>query len=440
MIPILWGIDISRYQAGIDLHRAKREGIDFVIIKASQGTRVDPQFRRHLDQARAAGLLHAVYHYQEGDIGAAAQAEHIMRTVPREVGVILDVEAGGGNAALARDITHRLNAAGWRTPLLYLPEWYWRQIGRPSLSALPPLWYSRYPNSRAGAPADVYARNRGWLDGLWGGYGGLPVAVLQYSDEGRVAGRSPVWPIDGLMDGNAVGFRNEAKLAAVEQRLAALDATANKLAELLATDRDLDVETIRTEVGNAVATALPGAALRPGLRGGRAEGLGVGLDDVDLPGFAAGPVDPHLVLPGVAAGRVFLDLGKQAERLEPFGGAIDLLGAVDRDAEVVHHRVLTGLTLQQHELERRFGDGEVGVARPQLGRFGAEELRVERDRSFEVANPKGELHARHLISLFRCSSNQIMMPACLLGSMNVKIEVCRNKTRRSTTRLCAARR
>ncbi|MGI8306016.1 hypothetical protein [Saccharopolyspora hattusasensis] len=58
------------------------------------------------------------------------------------------------------------------------------------------------------------------------------------------------------MDGNAVGFRNEAKLAAVEQRLAALDATANKLAELLATDRALDVETIRTEVGNAVATAL----------------------------------------------------------------------------------------------------------------------------------------------------------------------------------------
>ncbi|MBB5157652.1 glycoside hydrolase family 25 protein [Saccharopolyspora phatthalungensis] len=345
---MIWGIDIPRYQAGIDLHRAKREGIDFAIIKASQGTRVDPQFRRHLDQARAAGLLHAVYHYQEGDIGAAAQAEHIMRTVPREVGVILDVEAGGGNAALARDITHRLNAAGWRTPLLYLPEWYRRQIGRPDLRGLPPLWYSRYPNSRAGAPADVYARNRGWLDGLWGGYGGLPVAVLQYSDEGRVAGRSPVdcnafrgsrdelaallgggsptfaaqevddlqpderaalfsiqnellgprgpqgqiqgwptalgrrtvvamlvemfntwqparrppgvdhdvWPIDLLADGNAATFRNEGKLGSIEQRLAALDATANKLAELLATDHDLDPEGIKAAVHDAVATAL----------------------------------------------------------------------------------------------------------------------------------------------------------------------------------------
>jgi hypothetical protein len=33
-----------------------------------------------------------------------------------------------------------------------------------------------------------------------------------------------------------------------------------------------------------------------------AENVGVGFDDVDLPGFLAGAVDPDLVLEGVAAG------------------------------------------------------------------------------------------------------------------------------------------
>lgn len=190
---MIFGIDISHYQGNFDLHRARREGYEFVIIKSTQGNyRVDPKFGRNLDQARAAGMVHAAYHYQDGNTNAAAQADHIARTVPRECPVILDVEAGGGTAALTRDLTQRLRDKGYRLPLLYLPEWYWKQIGRPSLTGLPPLWYSRYPNSRAGAASVVYDRNRGWLDGLWGGYGGLHVEVLQFSDQGHVAGHSPV--------------------------------------------------------------------------------------------------------------------------------------------------------------------------------------------------------------------------------------------------------
>ncbi|WP_190824693.1 glycoside hydrolase family 25 protein [Saccharopolyspora pogona] len=190
---MIWGIDISRYQAGIDLDKARAEGFDFVLIKATQGSSwVDPQFARNLAAARAAGLLHAAYHYQEGSVSAAAQADHIARVVPQDCPVILDVEKGGGPAALTRDLTQRLRDKGYLLPLLYLPEWYWRELGRPSLAGLPPLWYSRYPSNRAGSASEVYARNQTWLDGLWGGYGGLSVAVLQFTDQGRVAGRSPV--------------------------------------------------------------------------------------------------------------------------------------------------------------------------------------------------------------------------------------------------------
>lgn len=189
---MLWGIDISRYQEGIDLRRVRGEGYDFCIIKASQGTRTDPQFARHLDQARSAGLLVAAYHYQEGNVPAAAQAEHIARTVPRDVGVILDLEKGGGTVALTRDITQRLRDKGFHVPLTYVPRWYWQQIGSPDLRGLPPLWYSRYPANGTGAASQAWARNAAWLNTMWGGYGGIGVEILQFSESGTVAGRTPV--------------------------------------------------------------------------------------------------------------------------------------------------------------------------------------------------------------------------------------------------------
>lgn len=190
---MLYGIDISNHQGVFDLGRAASEGFAFAILKSSEGhTFTDGRFADNVANARAAGMTYAAYHYVRGGSSSAAQAAHIGRVVPTDCPVILDVETGGGGIDLTRDLTARLHAAGYRTPLLYLPAWYWQQIGSPDLSGLPPLWYSRYPYSRAGTAADVWNRHAGWLSEFWGGYGGLPVEILQYSDQGHVAGRSPV--------------------------------------------------------------------------------------------------------------------------------------------------------------------------------------------------------------------------------------------------------
>jgi hypothetical protein len=45
---------------------------------------------------------------------------------------------------------------------------------------------------------------------------------------------------------------------------------------------------------------------------------------------------------------------------------------VDFYAEVVQAGVLGGVTLEEDDLERRLGDGEVGVAVAQFGGLGAE--------------------------------------------------------------------
>lgn len=188
---MIWGLDISHHQgAGFPLARARAEGFDFAFFKATEGAGfVDRQFAANLAAGRAAGMLVAAYHYQRGDVSAAAQVAHIQRHVPRDVPIVLDVEANGGDARLTRDLNARLNAAGYRTPLLYLPKWYWQQIGSPDLRGLPPLWFSRYPDNRGGSASQIYGRVPA---SYWNGYGGLGVEVLQFSSSATVAGRTPI--------------------------------------------------------------------------------------------------------------------------------------------------------------------------------------------------------------------------------------------------------
>jgi hypothetical protein len=122
----------------------------------------------------------------------------------------------------------------------------------------------------------------------------------------------------------------------------------------------------------------------------------------DLPRLTTRAVDPHFVLQGIAAGRVVLLERGQADVPEAGGRRSDVVGGLDLDAKVVQPGVLTALALDQDEIERRLGDGEVRIAGPTLGRRGAEQLRVEGDRAFEVGNTQGELNTGHGSLLREC--------------------------------------
>ncbi len=189
-MAITFGIDISHHQGAFDLGRAAREGIAFAILKATEGNGfVDARFAENLANARNSGMLVAAYHYQRASASAAAQVAHIERVVPKNVPVIPDVEADGGGVGLVWDMVGRLRAVGYRVPLLYLPRWYWQQLGSPSLAGLPPLWSSRYPDNLPGTIPDEYVDVP---PHYWDGYGGLPVAVLQFTSSASVAGRQPI--------------------------------------------------------------------------------------------------------------------------------------------------------------------------------------------------------------------------------------------------------
>jgi hypothetical protein len=226
---VTFGLDISHHQdLGLDLAQCRREGIEFVFIKATEGgSFIDPEFGANLAEARTAGLLVAAYHYVRSNASAAAQVANVVRAIPRDVPVIPDVEANSGGIALVRDVVTKLRAAGYSVPLSYVPRWYWQQIGSPSLAGLPPLWSSRYPDNVVGSIADE------WADvpaTYWNGYGGLNVAILQFTSSARIAGHQP-------LDANA--FRG----------------TRAELAALLGSQEDDRMKNLivaREEGGNAV--------------------------------------------------------------------------------------------------------------------------------------------------------------------------------------------
>lgn len=187
----IYGIDISNHQNGFSITRAREEGFKFVLIKATEGTWLDPIMRSHLEEAKSLDIHYGVYVYVRHDATPRQHADalhaHLGET---NVPVALDIEEGAGSDPNHwRAIRDEIEAKGYRVFLTYLPNWYWNKVGSPDLSGLPPLWTSNYPSTRQ-AYASVLYSTAGRAG--WNGYGGLDVKVWQFSDRAAVAG----WHVD----------------------------------------------------------------------------------------------------------------------------------------------------------------------------------------------------------------------------------------------------
>lgn len=164
----LFGYDLSNHNATPSL-----DGWDFVIAKSTEGTGYkDWRFADHIAAAQKAGLLVAAYHYvRGGDVDG--QLANIRSVVPLHIPVILDVEDGAGSIASVKALYRAVVAAGYSSPLIYLPRWYWQKIGSPDLTGLPPLWLSRYPDHTARARDVAYS-----MVGRQAPFGGITSAPL----------------------------------------------------------------------------------------------------------------------------------------------------------------------------------------------------------------------------------------------------------------------
>lgn len=199
----LFGLDCSQFNTGVDLHRARGEGIEFFAARVTSAAltpdrhqpgrkaQIDPAWPRFRDEGRALWPdTFSCYHRVGAGQSAEDQAEMFAAHNPdRSIPVFLDHEAGGGQLGHLRACLEAFRRRGYRIYATYLPDWWWVELGEPDLRGLPPLIRSEYPDRRAVPPAEAYGAVR---EQHWTGYGGLPVVVLQFSGFARAGGHAPL--------------------------------------------------------------------------------------------------------------------------------------------------------------------------------------------------------------------------------------------------------
>jgi lysozyme len=95
------GIDVSHHQGEIDWSRVKTSGIQFVYVKATEGTDFkDPKFVDNWSGAGAAGIKRGAYHFFRLETSGEKQASNFIATVPGDpdgLPPVIDLEFSGYN-------------------------------------------------------------------------------------------------------------------------------------------------------------------------------------------------------------------------------------------------------------------------------------------------------------------------------------------------------
>ena len=134
------GVDISAYQADVDMEKLKVQGIDFIFIKATEGTtHQDRRFAENWENAKNAGLPAGAYHFFSYRSPGETQAENFIETVGPDLSgrllPVVDVEFYGEKAAdlparedVVRElavILDALEACYGVKPMIYAPRDIW---------------------------------------------------------------------------------------------------------------------------------------------------------------------------------------------------------------------------------------------------------------------------------------------------------------------------
>ena len=76
------GVDVSSYQADIDMNELKEQNVQFIYIKATEGSsHQDDRFAENWENAQTAGILSGAYHFFSYDSEGRTQAENFIKTV-----------------------------------------------------------------------------------------------------------------------------------------------------------------------------------------------------------------------------------------------------------------------------------------------------------------------------------------------------------------------
>lgn len=191
------GIDVSHWQGFIDWQLVADSGVDFAIIKATDGAHeVDPWYVRNRNRARRAGILVTAYHFaRPGLSGRGTRHARIVRDARIEARSFvrhadlrhddlipaLDLEQSGGLRpgelrAWTLTFLHTVQAAIGARPLVYSNAAFWRthmsdtaKVARAGF----PFWVAHWDTRTPEVPGRRWL-DRGWTFWQWTDCGSVP--------------------------------------------------------------------------------------------------------------------------------------------------------------------------------------------------------------------------------------------------------------------------
>lgn len=183
------GIDVSKWNGGIDWKAVKNSGVSYAIIRcgyrgSTTGALIeDPKFRSNIQGAQNAGLKVGVYFFTQAvnEVEAVEEASMVLSLIKGyniSYPVFLDVEASNGRGdainadtrtAVCKAFCQTIQNSGYKAGIYANKTWFTSYMNTPSLTGYK-IWLAQY------AAAPSYTRTK--YD-LW-----------QYSSRGKVSGIS----------------------------------------------------------------------------------------------------------------------------------------------------------------------------------------------------------------------------------------------------------
>lgn len=200
---VTFGIDVSKYQSGLDWKKIKKSGVSFVIIRigyrgyGAEGKLVkDPMFEEHFTNARNAGLKVGVYFFTQAMNEAEAQEEaeacnRALNGRMLDYPIFYDTEAstapGGTGRADGLGVEDRTKCAiafcervkelGYQPGVYASTTWYRKRVDYNTLRSRYTIWNAHYGVSSSPIGCDLW---QGTEKARINGYSGELDANISY--------------------------------------------------------------------------------------------------------------------------------------------------------------------------------------------------------------------------------------------------------------------
>jgi hypothetical protein len=188
------GIDISEWQAGMDVERVCRENdISFVFVRSNYGSQHDDlQFHRHCDGAERADAIVTPYVYPLATDTRGSIDDAVRIAGERYRRIAIDWEHGSGGGDHLRAAHERAWEHGLDTRVVYDPAWYYQQQGSPNVNwmgeskRIQAHWKSWYPDNIADTFENILRKLSAsvWNDNR----GGIPTKIVQFTSSAILKG------------------------------------------------------------------------------------------------------------------------------------------------------------------------------------------------------------------------------------------------------------